>query len=47
MIELFTFLKKPKGIIKQILELISKFSKFAGYKPNTKKWMIAEKNWKI
>ena len=35
--DMILYTEKPKGSIRKLLELISEFSKFAGYKINTQK----------
>ena len=35
--DMILYIKNPKGIIRKLLELISEFSKVAGYKINTQK----------
>ena len=47
--DMILYIKNPKGIIRKLLELISEFSKVAGYKINTQKslaFLLTMKNQK-
>ena len=37
--DMILYIENPKDSIRKLLELISKFSKVAGYKINTQKWL--------
>ena len=39
--DMILYIENPKDSIRKLLELISKFSKVAGYKINTQKWLAS------